>query len=878
MNPDGWTAGRIFRQLCSPEERREILGAFLAEGPPEMVAVVDSALASQMHFRPASLRSMDPTRKIERIIERLEAKDLQNVLKDGLVWFHVTKRGDLMSRFLDLCGMTHKDGVVDSGAPPPPPEVARVALSALTAPQSQVATYLATAGLVMGEDWQAVVWPLVPTVQAVPATPEPAAVVLAPDPHGAEDAQDFTTLDNVLIKSVVASVSGIEGALSEEQAEDLVEEVIHLNQSRHRSYFHRGFLHSLSGRPRDAAPPEANAARRAWLLTGRLMALVRRGQTSVIVEEFQGRRAEFDELMRTEAAIGAAAMVAPHLFDALWKAGAFADAAIAVSPVVGAAAGSGFVNRLLGGVREMFLSHRTPEAILLLDEVEAVLGSFDPGAVPEGVTYEVRRRRAQVRRAGGHFREAEEAFAAMAEGAGPEQRSELLADVALCRGAFKWLADVEVPREESAVHDTLKRLEAGASAAEEAASEPGGTATNAQHMLGVRALLLGRYDEARGLLEQAVSGMSPRVGLYPDVLPRCRLYYALSILLSAQVAQFRVALSILNELGSDEALGEWPEWLLRKALDMARADYLEGVYFAEWAGKRFPDLLDEFVHDSYLVRRSEQIRTELQFKAASKDRPLALRQKDFEALLRYAQREGDVTAARAALEGLERLALGSPAVRRAFADALADEAYYDPAWTWEEAQYARTQMLEADGRYAEAGSVLASLIHSYLSQNETEEARGLCERLQSYGATCPDFPDIGARLAALVEAPHADVGAQAGERAPKLVRVLFVGGNEVQARYDEWIEGELERLGTGVTVTFLHTGWDGNWGPHAERIRQLMPTHDSAVIMRFVRTELGRTAREDVGKAGKRWVACTGHGRDSMLRAVLNAAHAARAG
>lgn len=862
--------------MCTPEQRREILGAFLAEGPREMVAVIDSALASQMHFRPAGLRSMDPTRKVERIVERLEAKDLQSVLKDCLVWFHVTKRVELMSRFLDLCGMAHKDGVVDTGAPPPPPDVARQALSDLSAPQTQVATYLATAGLVMGQAWQAVMWPLVATMQAVPPTPEPAVVTRPPGPHGAEDAQDFTTLDDVLIKSIVASVSGIEGALSEEQAEDLVEEVIHLNQSRHRSYFHRGFLHGLSGRPRDTAPLEANAARRAWLLTGRLMALVRRGQTSVVVEEFQGRRAEFDELMRTEAAIGAAAMAAPHLFDALWKSGAFADAAIAVSPTVGAAAGPGFVNRLLGAVREMFLSHRTPEATLLLDKVDAVLSSFDAGTVPGDVTYEVHRRRAQVRRAGGDFREAEEAFAVLAEASGPERRSELLADIALCRGAFKWLAEVEVPREESAVHDTLKRLEAGAAAAEEAASEPGGAATNAQHLLGVRALLREKYDEARGLLEQAVSGMSPRVGLYPDVLPRCRLYYALSILLSGQVAQFRVALSILNELGSDESLGEWPEWLLRKALDMARADYLEGVYFAEWAGRRFPDLLDEFVHDSYLVRRSEQIRTELQFKAASNDRPLALRQKDYEALLLHAQREGDVAAARTALEGLERLALDSPAVRRAFADALGSESYYEPAWTWEEAQYARAQLLEADGRYAEGGGVLASLIHSYLSQDEAEEARGLYERLQGYGSNCPEFPEITARMAAFIEAPAPEAPPPAGGEAPKPVRVLFLGGNEVQARYDEWIQAELGRLRTGVTVTFLHTGWDGNWGPHAERIRQLMPTHDSAVIMRFIRTELGRTARDDVGKAGKRWVACTGHGRDSMLRAVLNAANAAR--
>ena len=43
-------------------------------------------------------------------------------------------------------------------------------------------------------------------------------------------------------------------------------------------------------------------------------------------------------------------------------------------------------------------------------------------------------------------------------------------------------------------------------------------------------------------------------------------------------------------------------------------------------------------------------------------------------------------------------------------------------------------------------------------------------------------------------------------------RVYFVGGNEVQQRYEEWLRAEAARRWPKVALEFDFTGWSGNWG------------------------------------------------------------------
>jgi len=687
-----------------------------------------------------------------------------------------------------------------------------------------------------------------------------------------EDTVGFTTLDHVLIKTIVAALTGVEGSMSVDQARDVVDELIHLTTDRHRSYFHRGFLETLTSGQVPQTFPEENAARRTWSLAGRLMALTRKGDRSGICRLVATERQAVEELMTLPEAVPAAIMVAPQLVEALWENQHYADLAI-VDHRVAAAAGLPLLRRLLRAGRDLFLLHRTAEASLVLDLLENAVGHLRDDPPPQAFLSELRRRRAQILRAGGHFARAKEAFERLAGTSENPLDSPTQTDIALCAGSFEWLSDVAVPTDAASVPDMLSRLDQAQPAAQAALRNPHGFLTNAQYILGVRALLRDESDEARAFLEEAYAGMSARRELYRDAFSKCRLYYSLAILRSLHAPQFAIAREIIEQTGEDHDFRDWPPWLMRQAFEFAQAAPSEAVALAEWTTNRFPVLAEDLLLNADLVSRSEALQELIKARITSDARPIESRWNEAKTLLTCAQRSGDSAVGRGALDVLEELALLSPSVRERCSEFLADQQNYDPMWSWEEAQFCRAHLLELDGHCNDAGLILATLIHSALTQDDREGARGLYEHLRSLGDSCPPFPEVDARIRALEDgsAPTPAVDAGTLATGPR-IRVLFVGGNETQARYDAWIVGELRDRYPQVTVTFEHTGWTSNWGVQAERIERLMADHDAAIVMRFVRTELGRRVRDDVGRLGKRWFPCTGHGRDSVLRAIVQAA------
>jgi hypothetical protein len=125
--------------------------------------------------------------------------------------------------------------------------------------------------------------------------------------------------------------------------------------------------------------------------------------------------------------------------------------------------------------------------------------------------------------------------------------------------------------------------------------------------------------------------------------------------------------------------------------------------------------------------------------------------------------------------------------------------------------------------------------------------------------------EIATRLA-LVEPAGAGEPTAEGLRP---ARLIFVGGNESQERYVPEIERSLaDRYGASVEVEWIHPNWDSNWALYADRVETRLPDCDAVIVMRFVRTNLGRRLRSLASAAGVPWIACTGHGRASMLAAI----------
>lgn len=113
------------------------------------------------------------------------------------------------------------------------------------------------------------------------------------------------------------------------------------------------------------------------------------------------------------------------------------------------------------------------------------------------------------------------------------------------------------------------------------------------------------------------------------------------------------------------------------------------------------------------------------------------------------------------------------------------------------------------------------------------------------------------------------------QRLPLLerdVRIVFVGGNEAQERYQELIDAALaERYGGRAVVEWFTPGWGSNWMKEFSRIESRYEVTDAVVLMAYVRTLFGRRVRKTAGEAGLPWVACTGHGRDALQRAIERA-------
>jgi hypothetical protein len=161
--PD-WSARRIARELADAERRRALLVAFWRHADAGSRLAAQAFLAKAFNVRPATLGKMPPERKAELLAARLGAVDCEAFVEAGLLQHHLHHAKPLMAAFLDHWGIAHDDGEIKTETPQAPESAAvRDAVSALAGSfdRADVRLYLASAGLLMGEDWRAATWPVV---------------------------------------------------------------------------------------------------------------------------------------------------------------------------------------------------------------------------------------------------------------------------------------------------------------------------------------------------------------------------------------------------------------------------------------------------------------------------------------------------------------------------------------------------------------------------------------------------------------------------------------------------------------------------------------------------------------------------------------------
>src|SRR5688500_13852890 len=159
-----WHSRRILRELVDGGRRKEVLADFWRHADPAQRGAAEAYLAKALRFREVSVRKMPPAKKADLLAMRLADPEAEPFLETALMQHHLHHAKALMAAFLDHWGIPHVDGAIGDGdTPGPDVEAVRAAVAAHAGSfdRGDVRLYLASAGLVMGEDWQRATWTVV---------------------------------------------------------------------------------------------------------------------------------------------------------------------------------------------------------------------------------------------------------------------------------------------------------------------------------------------------------------------------------------------------------------------------------------------------------------------------------------------------------------------------------------------------------------------------------------------------------------------------------------------------------------------------------------------------------------------------------------------
>ncbi len=723
--------------------------------------------------------------------------------------------------------------------------------------------------------------PVADGVEATEGGPESADLEASDqvvDPEGENPtlpSNDFTTLDKLLFRASVDSVAGVEGSLPPEEMADLVEELINLNATRTRSYFHRGYLQALNGTSFEQMGHEQNQERRAWEWAGRIIGLVRFDRKSDILEEFDANPHIARQMAAGEHE-DAAAGAMPRVVSALLDADRFQDACALLKPELVGLHPDKYLPDLIYKGRNLVRLRRVEQAKLVIGKARELLAVDGIGqGCPPHLRYECERRWGQVLRAQGAYREARALFERLLEQGGPI--AELRTDMALCAGKARWLDDLLLPGRNSEHGALLHQIEPGMADAR-LALEAGGPASGAAYLLGLEALLH-RNSESQSLayLEQAYEMALARDEVYAESLffPQLCLALSVAILLAMDESRFDTAHGLLHRALDEGRISKLPLDFFKRAIHVVRASsHPACLEILQDFEQRCPDILDEHLRDPDFLEASPSILKLLQRRACSELRTPQSRWNDLSALLKASIRASKLDIADTCLDAMEGLALKHERLTDAYLEVLTNMDLAGACLEDMDRLEARRLLYKTRGKPHDEARVLAEMARHAFGNSKVRLGSECLNLALALGLPAADLA---------VERQWAkDLNEGVTQRQPTRnsslasVAILMVGGNETQARYDDQIRTYFRKSDPTLTIEFLHPAWSSNWNSDLEDVRRRLPRFHGIVIMRFNRTLFGRHLRRLASGLEKPWFPCTGHGRDSLVRAIEEAAEVAR--
>jgi hypothetical protein len=159
-----WNARRILKELADADRRRTILSHFWKHADTHHRLVVQAHLARSMNFREETIRKMSPEKKADLLAARIGVPEFDQFLEMALMQYHTRDKSQMLAAFLDRWNVPHESGSIESDDyTPPTADQVRAAVKELEGEydRTDIRIYLATAGLLMEDQWREATWPVV---------------------------------------------------------------------------------------------------------------------------------------------------------------------------------------------------------------------------------------------------------------------------------------------------------------------------------------------------------------------------------------------------------------------------------------------------------------------------------------------------------------------------------------------------------------------------------------------------------------------------------------------------------------------------------------------------------------------------------------------
>jgi hypothetical protein len=159
-----WDSRRILKDLADAKRRQQILMAFWKHAEPHAKAMAVARLAKAMRFRDESIRKLSPEKKAEYLGARAGVAEFEEYVELALMQYHTHQANEMMAAYLDSWSVPHANGEIESDDyKVPSADQVRETVTQLADrfDPRDTAIYLATAGLLMGDEWRNATWPVV---------------------------------------------------------------------------------------------------------------------------------------------------------------------------------------------------------------------------------------------------------------------------------------------------------------------------------------------------------------------------------------------------------------------------------------------------------------------------------------------------------------------------------------------------------------------------------------------------------------------------------------------------------------------------------------------------------------------------------------------